>query len=49
LLIVVLFCVVDVAHPAMSTIASDIAVTIVAKKGRLRFFASYRIDTFNAH
>lgn len=37
LLIVVLFCVVDVVHPAISTIASNIKVTIVAKKGRLRF------------
>ena len=41
LLIVVLFCVVDVAHPAIKTIASDMAVTAVAKKGRLRFFVSY--------
>jgi hypothetical protein len=41
LLLVVLFCVVDVVHPAMSTAVSNIAPTIIAKKGRLRFFASY--------
>ena len=36
-LIVVLFCVVDVTHPARSTVANNIAIVIVAKNSRFRF------------